>query len=468
MIFSKADFRTELELLPVIDSNLPREILDSRYDLLFSLNELTHYKLSIQDLNEAFILLADMLIKNLTIPESDKIKLPFSALGTIEATRGKLTQQEKIIFAFCVYYAVCVELYDKKSGKMFSAVKELNSQESIIARLQNEITTHPEKFAFLNEKKSPFGSKDNPAQATSQTNARIYLTKLYTSQGKHVKFSKVTSLPGANKIMLDLYDIKYDLSGETKEMQLYINPSSQINSTEAPEGLEYHDDDPDSLFTLGMKFFNGEGVKPDSDRAIQMLKKSAGRGHAESQYNLGLIYEGMHNFNESIKYFSQAAEQNHLRALVKLGNIYYRGEGVPQDYSKAAEYYSRAALKGDADSQYYLGFLYYSGDGVNQDKRRAVELWSKAALQGHAESQYIMGQLYRTGKDLRQNYNEAIKYFSQAAGKNHPESLFALGQMYENGEGVRRDINQVVKFYKLAAEQNNEDALKSLRRLGKI
>ena len=468
MIFSKADFRTEIELLPVIDSNLPRDILESRYDLLFILNGLTHYKLSVKDLNEAFILLADMLEKNLNIPESDKIKLPFSALGTLESTRGKLTQQEKIIFAFCVYYSVCVELYDKKAGRMLSAIKELNSQESIIARLQQEINNHPEKFAFLSEKKSPFGTKDNPAQATSQTHARIYLTNLYTPQSKHIKFSKVTSVPGPNKIMLDLYDIKYDSPDGLKESQIYINPSSQINSTEAPEGLEYYEDDPDSLFTLGMNLFNGEGVNPDSDKAIQLLKKSAGRGHAESQYNLGLIYSGMHNYNEAIKFFSQAASQDHLRALVKLGNIYYKGEGVSQDYSKAAEYYSRAALKGDSDSQYYLGFLYYSGEGVNQDKRRAVELWSKAALQGHTESQYIMGQLYRTGKDLRQNYNESIKYFSQAAAKNHPESLFALGQMYENGEGVRRDITQVVKFYKLAAEQDNEDAVKSLRRLGKI
>lgn len=468
MIFSKADFKTEINLLPASDSNLPDEILESRADLLFVLNELTHYKLTPSELNNVYISLADILMKNLAIPEADKIRLPFSALGTLDAARSKLTQQEKIIFAFCVYYSVCVELYDKKAGKMFSAIKELDSPESVIARLQNEISTHPEKFAFLNEKKEPFASKDNPVQAINQTAAKIYLEKLYTHSGKHIKYSKITSLPGKNGEILDAYNLKFDSDGGTQEIKIFINPNAQTNSTEAPEGLNYYEDDPDSLFTLGMNFFNGDGVKPDSNKAIQMLKQASSRGHAESQYNLGLIYEGSHNYNEAIKYFSQAAEQDHLRSLVKLGNIYYQGQGVSQDYSKAAEFYSRAAAKGDADSQYYLGFLYYSGEGVNQDKRRAVELWSKAALQGHSDSQYIMGHLYRTGKDLRQNYDEALKYFKLAANKNHSEALLSLGQMYENGEGVRRDINQVVKFYKLAAEQDNEEALKSLRRLGKL
>jgi TPR repeat protein len=49
------------------------------------------------------------------------------------------------------------------------------------------------------------------------------------------------------------------------------------------------------------------------------------------------------------------------KAQNNLGNCYYRGNGVAEDYSKAVEWYRKAADQGYAAAQNNLGNCYYNG-----------------------------------------------------------------------------------------------------------
>ncbi|MGL5335268.1 MAG: tetratricopeptide repeat protein, partial [Enterovibrio sp.] len=46
-----------------------------------------------------------------------------------------------------------------------------------------------------------------------------------------------------------------------------------------------------------------------------------------------------------------------------MGVIYYKGEGVEQDYKKSIEWLQKAADQGFAVAQYNLGIIYYKGEG---------------------------------------------------------------------------------------------------------
>ena len=48
----------------------------------------------------------------------------------------------------------------------------------------------------------------------------------------------------------------------------------------------------------------------------------------------------------------------------------------------ARNWYEKAAAQGDADAQYNLGVLYYNGEGVPRDISKAREWFEKAAAQG--------------------------------------------------------------------------------------
>ena len=61
------------------------------------------------------------------------------------------------------------------------------------------------------------------------------------------------------------------------------------------------------------------------------------------------------------------AEQGDPAAQINLGNMYFDGNGVPQNNAEAVKYYLLAADQGSADAQIALGFQYEYGEAVPQD-----------------------------------------------------------------------------------------------------
>jgi hypothetical protein len=72
------------------------------------------------------------------------------------------------------------------------------------------------------------------------------------------------------------------------------------------------------------------------------------------------------------------AEQGDARAQWILGQMYAKGEGVPQNRSEAVKWYRLSADQNDAEAQYELAFLYAIGDGVPQDYI-AAHMWFNLA-----------------------------------------------------------------------------------------
>ena len=65
--------------------------------------------------------------------------------------------------------------------------------------------------------------------------------------------------------------------------------------------------------------------------------------------------------------------QGLVNAQNVLGYMYYRGLGVPSDFTEAAKWYRLAAAQGNAEAQYSVGYLYSLGHGVPKDDVEAVK-----------------------------------------------------------------------------------------------
>ena len=63
--------------------------------------------------------------------------------------------------------------------------------------------------------------------------------------------------------------------------------------------------------------------------------------------------------------------------------MYYKGEGVRQDYKQAVQWFRNAAEQGVDEAQFYLGIMYYKGHGVRQDLALAQEWLGKACQNGY-------------------------------------------------------------------------------------
>ena len=166
-----------------------------------------------------------------------------------------------------------------------------------------------------------------------------------------------------------------------------------------------------------------------------------------------------------MKWYRKAADQGNAVAQAHLGDCYYRGEGVGQDYAEAVKWYRKAAGQGDAAAQTNLGYCYYSGKGVGQDYAEAVKWYRKAADQGFVFAQRNLGDCYYSGEGVGQNYAEAVKWYRKAADQGIADAQNSLGVCYQNGKGVKQDKKEAAKWYQKAADQGNEDAQKNLKNL---
>ena len=81
----------------------------------------------------------------------------------------------------------------------------------------------------------------------------------------------------------------------------------------------------------------------------------------------------------------KSAERGNADAQYCLGNRYYIGEGVPQDYVGAAKWFRKAADQGHGKAQFSLGEMYNYGDGVSPDNVEAAKWYRLAAEQGYVQ-----------------------------------------------------------------------------------
>jgi len=88
----------------------------------------------------------------------------------------------------------------------------------------------------------------------------------------------------------------------------------------------------------------------DFSLALEKFKQPAEHGHAQAQYNLGVMYlqgKGIAKDDKAAGVLlNKAAEQGHIEAQESLGLIYAKGLGVERDWVQADKWYNIAAASG--------------------------------------------------------------------------------------------------------------------------
>ena len=129
------------------------------------------------------------------------------------------------------------------------------------------------------------------------------------------------------------------------------------------------------------------------------------------------------------------ADNGDVIAQLKLGEMYFYGLGVEQNYDKAMGWIRKAAKQGNPRAQYYLGENHLKGLVYGKNFRRAVKWYSKAAEQEDADAQFALGTLYETGiveeKDILAT-NQGVPVRAPVRTPREP-----LEPKYSNQEGKR-------------------------------
>lgn len=207
----------------------------------------------------------------------------------------------------------------------------------------------------------------------------------------------------------------------------------------------------------GTFWYLGQGrARLDSEQAhltassnVNVLLPAAKAGNQKAQYELAGLYETGYgvpkNLNTAFKWYKKSAEKGYPEARYKLGWLYANGQGgVRQDYYRSAKWYRVAAIFNDhTASQFRLGELYFNGRGVEQDYGKAIHFYTQAAKKGHAAAQYLLGAMYMEGWGVPQNYIQAYMWLKRAAP--HQAQALAIHNKYD----------PVLKLKQLLPRMNN-------------
>ena len=206
-------------------------------------------------------------------------------------------------------------------------------------------------------------------------------------------------------------------------------------------------------------------------KEFKKLKKLADNGDAESQYELGGIYEqeeieankkaGVFDetYAKALKWFRKAADNGHGNAIEYMAFYYYLRRKDKEKNAHSQEglkWYLKAAKSNNkgmsAYWNYILAHIYKEGccEGVEVNLPEARKYY-QLLYDNDMGSAYSLGNCYYDeGK-----YDEAYKLFKKSVDANEADaynSLYKLSHMYENGLGVNVDLKAALSCYKMAAE----------------
>ena len=216
----------------------------------------------------------------------------------------------------------------------------------------------------------------------------------------------------------------------------------------------------EAQFSVGLCYWEGNGVKKDAKLAADWFKKAAEQNHNTANFILGILYkigEGIDkNLEISAAYFRKAAELGDADAQYELAEYLFYGNGLKKDEAAAFSWYEKAAEQGQTDAEYSLGFCYFYGVGTQENENLAFDWYKKAANKEHAAAQYRLGLCYEKGAGVTANAKTAFQFLLKAAEQDFPKAQVKLGYFYKNGIGVEQNEQLAFNWYKKAAEQGDD------------
>ena len=219
-----------------------------------------------------------------------------------------------------------------------------------------------------------------------------------------------------------------------------------------------------------------------SSSLIEDLFRRARNGDNDACFNLGECFfygRGVkQDYAKAVKWYIMSSDRGDCSSQKKLADCYYLGQGTERNVAKAAYRYEQAAEQGDYDSQKALIRCYLKGgNGLFPDQARA-EYYSKRydiainegtvndlmknAQDGDPSAQFKLGNMYLRGAGFEHSPEKAVALFKKAADQNEPNAMYNLAYCYQHGIGVPVDRMSATMLYKKAADCGDLDALNNL------
>jgi len=175
-------------------------------------------------------------------------------------------------------------------------------------------------------------------------------------------------------------------------------------------------------YYIGTMFRYGQGLGQDLGAARDWYRKAAAQNLVEAQRELAflLINSKPPQFKEGAEWLMRAAQAGDAESQFNLGALYDNGMAVRADAAQRNAWWQKAAAQNYPPAQAALGEVYLNGDGVPADANQAAQYFRSAAQGGDGGAALSLARLLRDGKLGKPDPVQALVYFQLAAAQSRP------------------------------------------------
>ncbi|KAK9398949.1 LRP2-binding protein [Crotalus adamanteus] len=232
-----------------------------------------------------------------------------------------------------------------------------------------------------------------------------------------------------------------------------------------------------SMYQLGVMYYDGLGTPPNSKKGVEYMKKILNSDSPKARhlkfaaaYNLGRAYYEGHGTQfseeEAERLWLFAADHGNPKASVKaqstLGMLY---SAHAKDLKKAFFWHSEACGNGSLESQGILGIMYLHGHGIHQNLKAALECLNQASHRGNVYAKGHLVEYYYK----RKFFIKAAEFAKRVTENDNVEKIaeetdclpfyisrglamasFYLARCLHLGRGTQQDIAAAKNYYSKA------------------
>ncbi len=166
----------------------------------------------------------------------------------------------------------------------------------------------------------------------------------------------------------------------------------------------------------GIARSNQDAGRDDPSEAIVWYRKAAAQGLPEAQRELAFVLLNTKppQTGEAVSLYAAAAQRGDAESQYQLGVLYDRGMGVKPDLAQRQAWWNKAAAQGYTPALTALAEVARSGDGVPKSDAEAARLYREAANRGSSEAAVELARALAAGRGVTRDPVEAWQWYSFA------------------------------------------------------
>lgn len=199
-----------------------------------------------------------------------------------------------------------------------------------------------------------------------------------------------------------------------------------------------------------------EDDKRDINLAITLYEKANKLGNFAATLRLGDIYSedelDIYDNKKALKYYLEAADQNDygkfkLGVFLAYSDLDFKVDKKLTNVHLGIKYLEEAANAGVTEANCALGEIYYEGHVIKEDYTKAFQNNLIAADDGFVESEYFLAAAYIFGLGTKTNFKLGMKKLKQCSKNGVIKANVLLAYIYMHGcEFVEKDIDLAIKY----------------------